>query len=796
MPLSFTPAFGSTAARAADSARTRALPADGAHRLWRVVLLALGMLVPLNLPFSVPPLGSDARPGWFTTSMSDVRGVEGGPIIMTRVSRNARSAGVLPGDRLRAIDGVAADASTLRRRESTLRANDTVALLLERGRVLRTVEVIVEAPTVSYRTYTAYVVSLAYFCWLAGMAVIAWRGHETGALLFGAALLLVPPVGFAGGVPGDGALLRVVRGLWQLEATAFRFTVPALLLHALVLTRRRGTSAMPWVVLYAALGVLVLVITRFGSDLLAWTQPGPARTVRMLTGFVLELSCVGVAIGILRRRDGPREVTQRTLVAAVAVAMASAALYSGTRVAFGSWIGEAFVSGLNSVAMFALPAAVAIHYLWPTHSTPLAPRLGRWTAGGVSVGIAGAHALVIAASVAVVLNGSGQDLGGVEWLLFVTVVAASVLPVPAFRWLRTVADRRLVAHWVRVEEDAQTFLAEVSGELDPERIASRVAEELPKLLDVTAAALRPMDAAVGDGMHPVPVLGPDRQPIALLHLGPQGDGRPLDPPTRVLVTTICQGLGAALTAARAADAMRRYEAELAHAERIAALGALTGGLAHEIKNPLAGLKMAVHMLRRDGADVRRLQRIEQDVRRIDDVVSGLLRLANDTGDVPGVSDTGTVDLNELLRASVGDLRHGAEDRGIHLVETYPEPPVLMTGPALPYRLIALNLLTNAIESVSTGGVVQVQLDQRPDAVVLSVRDDGPGVPDAVRPRIFDLHFTTKRHGTGIGLALVRHEAERLGGHAMLVETSSAGTTMRVELPRVARATPFAAHRAP
>ena len=381
-------------------------------------------------------------------------------------------------------------------------------------------------------------------------------------------------------------------------------------------------------------------------------------------------------------------------------------------------------------------------------------------------------------------------------------------------------DRRLMSRWLAAEENAQKFVYELSGELSPARISLSVADAIPSLLDVTHAELLlvgdpphwPTSAASDRGEHAVryvshgelderrvddaregvmvfPVWGSDRAMIAALRIGSRTDGRTIDPPVRVLITTICQGVSAALSAAKAHMDLRRAGEDLADAERIAAVGSLSGGLAHEIKNPLAGLKMGVYVLRRDGVDPVKLQRLERDVRRIDDLVSGLLRLTSNPPD-SGEGDE-LLDVRLVSEACINDLRLHAEDRGIVIVEEYPSAPVLHRGTALQFRLIVLNLVANAIESLSTSGCVTLALEVSGSATTITVRDNGPGIADEIIGRVFDLHFTTKRTGTGLGLALVRREAERLGGRVDVAESSARGTMMRVTLPRRSEAIPSA-----
>jgi len=489
------------------------------HRLLRVVLLALGLLGPLNLPFSVPPLGSDAGPGWFgVMETRDAQAIDDGAsatvrLRITRVSRRARQAGVLPGDVLLAVDGVPATKRTLAARQNDIIAGDTATLDLQRRGASRRVRVHVEAATIGYRVYTAYVLLLTCLSWLVGMSLVGWRGSSTFGLLLGAALLLVPPVAFSSGVPGDGALLTAVRWIWQIEASAFRIFLPAFLLHAVAQHARRPLVRARWVwwAVYLALIVVLLFMTRVGRDPLAWTQPGIHRDVRMLVGALLETVTAVWAVALFVRATASHSVTLRLVYGAIASMMASAAVFSATTLWLGSWFGEEFVSGVNSVATLFLPTSVALHFFGPGRQEDRGRDAPRWTDWTFSIVLTAVHGLVIFASVAVVLNGAGLNLNGNEALLFATVVAATLLPAPAFRWLRATVDRRLMSRWLAAEENAQKFAYALSGELSRARISQSVAEAIPSLLDVTHAELLlvgdrqqlPGGATLDRGEHPV-----------------------------------------------------------------------------------------------------------------------------------------------------------------------------------------------------------------------------------------------------------------------------------------------------
>jgi PAS domain S-box-containing protein len=225
---------------------------------------------------------------------------------------------------------------------------------------------------------------------------------------------------------------------------------------------------------------------------------------------------------------------------------------------------------------------------------------------------------------------------------------------------------------------------------------------------------------------------------------------------------------------------RRTEAELARARTLATIGEMSAKIAHEIKNPLAGIYAAVQVLARElpPADHRReiFDEIGEEVRRLDQTVIDMLRFARPVPPKPR-----PMSLRAALRDVVEPLR-----RAFPRVDVRVKVEGDMVLP-LDERMISQvleNLVLNALQAVeSSNGLVIVEARTDGPECVIEVRDDGPGVPPAARLEIFEPFVTTKTRGTGLGLPIARKNVEAHHGKLELDVAPEGGACFRVRLPR-------------
>jgi signal transduction histidine kinase len=775
---------------------------------WRAALLALALLAPLNLPFSIPSVDQTKVFGWSTSS--EERTVGAGGQVVTRTTRSARDAGLLPGDRLLTIDGEPADAATVARRRDAAQPGQGIRLSVDRHGHRLAVTVPVLTGSGSYTGFVDFVIALALICWATGVAVVAWRGAEYPPLMLGAALLLVPPSLFPSGVPGAGAVITSARVAWQSLCVAEAFFLPALLAHyAWIAADTHGGRRRPgrWAALYGLLAIALVAMTHAFTDPLAISPAGWERELRAILSVVTGIAAAAVAAVALRRRrdDG---MSSRAMLIAIAIVSVATAVSVACFNWLPRWRGTDIAAEVESLTLFLLPCMVAFHLFVPTGSEDGDWKQQRWLATSASFIVTVAYAIAICGAVAVVLHTTGRELGGVQWLLFAAIFGSTIALWAPLRYVREMVDRRLLAQWVRQERRARSFGDRVATILEPARIAAAVSDELPALLDVASAELifvretaeawgveRQCELTVRGGAEvarefavsasrggttALPVLMPDGALIAALRVVSHPGSPALSDIDREVVRTVVQGLASALGNARSYLRLRRTQQELGEAEHIAAIGAMASGLAHEIKNPLASLQMGLFLLERDGAHPGKIQRIRSDVSRIDDLVVGLRRYANGLA----AESAALVDVGEIARACVDDVRPRAEDRRASIVEHYPDAPALARGSPEQFRLVIRSLVGNAIDSLRDGGTIVIDVSVSITGIRLTVADDGAGIPPEMRDRVFDLHFSTKPGGTGLGLTLARREISRLGGTITLEPGADRGTQLSVTLPRI------------
>jgi len=249
------------------------------------------------------------------------------------------------------------------------------------------------------------------------------------------------------------------------------------------------------------------------------------------------------------------------------------------------------------------------------------------------------------------------------------------------------------------------------------------------------------------------------------------------------------GLGALLTL-HDAETEQEIEREIEVSRRLAAIGRLTAGVGHEVKNPINAMVVHLELLRGklaqpsgSEAALKHVEILSSEMQRLDRVVQALADFSR-----PIDLHLRDHDLGDLVR-SLLDLASGELEQNnvrIQFTATAPRLPVRVDADLI--RQAILNIFLNAIQAMPEGGEMRLSLSVDQQSAVLSIQDEGDGIPMEARPRIFDLYFTTKARGSGIGLAMTYRIVQLHGGaleftsRTIYESSSNPGTEFRLCLP--------------
>jgi signal transduction histidine kinase len=223
--------------------------------------------------------------------------------------------------------------------------------------------------------------------------------------------------------------------------------------------------------------------------------------------------------------------------------------------------------------------------------------------------------------------------------------------------------------------------------------------------------------------------------------------------------------------------------ELARVEKLALLGELSATVAHEVNNPLDGLQNAVRiLLKAHGADAQSralLELMDNGLQRIERIVQRLLGLAR-----PALPQIEPVSLEEVLEDALLFVQPRLNRDGIKMERDWPAGGVAVLGDRMQLAQVLINLMLNAADAMPAGGKLKLaaRLSAADATATLEISDTGAGIDPASLAHIFDPFYTTKRHGTGLGLAVVARVIEGHQGKIDVRSKVGEGTAFTIELP--------------
>ena len=224
-----------------------------------------------------------------------------------------------------------------------------------------------------------------------------------------------------------------------------------------------------------------------------------------------------------------------------------------------------------------------------------------------------------------------------------------------------------------------------------------------------------------------------------------------------------------------------HRTQMSRAEHFATLGELATGLAHEIRNPLAGIAGVIEIVGRDlpAASPARMvvKEVQQEIKQINRILTDLLDAAR-----PRPPEIRLSDLNTTVEHAVMLARQQVISKPIKIEFTAGRDLPEVEHDSDQMHHVLLNLLLNSVQAIEDSGLVRVAVFEQDDAAVVTVSDTGRGIPAEHLPNIFRPFYTTKGNGTGLGLSLARRIVEEHHGQIEVASSSDKGTNFSVKLP--------------
>lgn len=245
-------------------------------------------------------------------------------------------------------------------------------------------------------------------------------------------------------------------------------------------------------------------------------------------------------------------------------------------------------------------------------------------------------------------------------------------------------------------------------------------------------------------------------------------------------------LAVAWATRRAWRDMRRLAARSRGQDHLAELGRLAGGLAHEIKNPLSTININLRLLTEDLARfgdeqhqrlLRRLKGVQEESYRLKTILDDFLRYAGKYELAPA-----SLDLRQIVGELCDFFAPQAQDAHVVLRSCLPDKPVFCRIDENLFKQALLNLMINAVQAMTNGGELIIRVAAQHDSGVVEVIDTGPGIPADQLGRVFDVYYSTKKHGTGLGLPTSRRIVHEHGGTIRMESEVGKGTRFVITMP--------------
>lgn len=522
-----------------------------------------------------------------------------------------------------------------------------------------------------------------------------------------------------------------------------------------------------------ALGALGLTLFA-----LAWSgyyaHPERSRAIAGIAGILTGLAGVAIGVNFFRAFWNAGETHVRRQAAVVLAAGLVAITVPGLLV-----IGF-FVLGWDfSWAWIVLPLPIfpaAVLYSIVRQDLLTVERFARLTTGYVLA--TGSLALVYALVVFSVERGVDPGASTHPFLSLLLLLSFAMLFEPLRRRTQGAVDRAFyrneIAPGTELEQAGFALAQARSAEDAVETVCTRA----ERALSAEWVAFR-KDGEVGPAIVALRASVRFRdQHLGVLECGEKHSGAPFSDAERELLRGFGTQLALGLETARSIEELRDAQEMLVRSERLAAIGEFAGSMAHGIRNPLAGIRATAEVGVEEPAESEEtLRTILSEVDRVEQRIQTLLDFSR-----PFEPDLQAVDLRTVVDEVLETSRPRARRDGVEFAFTAPERAVWARVDPDYLAEVLLELVGNALSALDGTGLIELEVGAADEGNPwLLVRDDGPGIPEAVRDRVFELFFTTRDHGTGLGLASARKTIMRMGGSISLRDDDGPGTCFRIEV---------------
>lgn len=239
-----------------------------------------------------------------------------------------------------------------------------------------------------------------------------------------------------------------------------------------------------------------------------------------------------------------------------------------------------------------------------------------------------------------------------------------------------------------------------------------------------------------------------------------------------------------LVSLRDFDSFKQFQSQLAYSEKLAALGRITSGVAHEVKNPLNAMVIHLEILRskieQPGADITpQIEILTSEIKRLDRVVQTFLNFTR-----PVKVNLAPMDLNDLVHQVTRLAATEAKAHNVELKEDLSPEFLRINGDEDLLKQTLLNIILNGCQAMPKGGLLEIVTQSRGALVEIRITDHGEGIAPEAREKIFNLYYTTKPNGNGIGLAQAFRAVQLNNGQIDFESELGVGTTFTITLPKL------------